>query len=339
MDEELMKLALIRKYAKVKGISEERAKELLAPILTDKDKIKEYLDILSVVDSIDTKPGSVADEVKETIKAQAITKLGSMMTKNEEEDDLESTLKKILKWQKELQIIEKVMGSSQDPRIISLEQKFNNLESTLAKLVETLKENQQNKLTQQLAETISKLNESIQKQLSDLRSKIEKIEKEEFAFDIEKIKEKLERIGWKVAPPGQNEFDLEKVIERLKKLGFEVKSGYLKAEEVKKLIEEEKKKWEQQKREELEKEIEKDRVEATKETVITGFKILGETLKEVLRPITRKIIKETAEALEEEEDIEEFNEALEDFEKKRGSTIETEEETPEQKSKDRWIVY
>lgn len=322
MDLDLMKQALIKKYARVKGISEEEAKSLLEPIMGDKDKIQELLDVLQLIDSIETKPNSISDEIKEVIKSKALIKLGEK-TIEDEEDDIEEIIKKAMKWKKQLDLVEKILGgSSEDPRIIALEQKFNDLKESLNSLVNLLRNKEENEVTKEIVNSIKALNENIQKQIEAINKRIEKLEHEGGIPDIDKIKRQLEKIGWRVQPPGSEEFDLDAIKKKLEKYGFKIEPGFLTWDKVKEILEEERKKWEQQIRKDLEKEIERDRVEATKETLITGFKVLGEVLKDVLKPVTHKMLKETTEELSElmsEEDSEEkeLEEAISDFESKR----------------------
>ena len=327
MTDELLKEALVKKYAKLRNIPEEEARKLLSPILEDEDKMKDILETLSLLDSIDTKPGTLSDEIKEALKSKAMIKLGD--TIDEDEDDIEKLMKKALRWQKELKIIESILGTSEDPRIQALESKFSTLERTLRELVDTLRSSKQNELTKEIVDTISKLNESIQKQIEAINKRLEKLEKEALEFDIDKIKRKLEKIGWSVKPPGSEEWDIEALKKKLEKYGFKVEPGFITWDRLKEILEEERKKWEEQRKKELEEAIERDRIEATKETITEGFRILGQVLRDIFKPVVRKQLSEVSEELEKTSE-EEVERELEEFEKSRRKKSKKEEEIVEE---------
>jgi len=302
---------LVKKYAKLKGISEEDARKFLAPILEDEDKVKEYLELLSYLDAVETSPGSPAHEVKELLKVQALASMARAHEEKMSKDPVERVLEQALKAQQAIQILNRFLPQTEDPRNKYIEERISRLEGAIEKLIQTLQESRERETSQQFLQALDKIVSKINDQIKILAQRIEKIEKERFS--IQEMKRALEQLGFKVLTPAEVPMvDIEKAKEILRKLGYKVEPGFISADQLQKILAEEREKVRQEVKKEIEKEVERDRIEATKEAVITGFKIFGDAIKEILKPLGRKIASELREGLEEMSD-EELEEALKDI--------------------------
>ncbi|RLJ00903.1 MAG: hypothetical protein DRP11_05280, partial [Candidatus Aenigmatarchaeota archaeon] len=288
--DEVMKEAIIKKYAELTGKSEDEARAILEPIFAagDEEKIKELLVLL---DGISQSSSGVAKEVAEAAKAALAASVAQKHFSTAPR--LERVLDKITELQLTLQVLDRLLAKKRedDTTMIMnvINQRFQVLESTLTKLVETLTKQSQQQQQQLLVQALENLQKAFQQQLEELRKQLDKhvSKKKTLTVDeIEEIKKKLEALGFEVKKAG-TEFDIEKAKQYLKKLGYKIEPGWISADQLQKILEQERERIRKEIREKVLQEIEKEKIDAAEKVVTTAidrlFNLLSPVIPEVMR--------------------------------------------------------
>lgn len=157
---------VVKAYARKYGISEDRAREILAPILAKRDKVEEMAKLLNELQTVAGVLGEMPDEIRP---------MASTMIMKEfigDEDDLKSIIREARKMALQLKMIDTI------------------LKTTLGEPV-AQQQQQQNIESNPLIEQLRRENEELRRQNEELRARIEELLKR---FEEEERKRKEEEV-------------------------------------------------------------------------------------------------------------------------------------------------
>jgi len=306
LEEAKLKEELIRKYMKIKKIPREKAIELLEPIFDDRKKMRELLETLAFLEQLDTsKQGPLTRDVIDATKAKIITQVAmprGPLSRLQEWMDRIAEFRVMMKLinemfrEEERQSVPRGQDRYIDTIVKVLGERINRLEENLSRLIDVLSKRQTEEAQNIIAQKLEKIFDNMQQQINVLRQELDALkklpqQKQELTLDdLENLKKKLEALGFKLKAPGEGEIDIEKAKEYLAKLGYKIEPGWVSADQLSKLLEEERKKIYELVRKEILKEVEEKKVTAAENIMRTAIDKLFELAKPVLPAVFGKAL-------------------------------------------------
>ena len=315
-DESLME-ALIMAYSKKYNIPPEQARQLLQPLLSKQDRLKELEEFLRRVDSIKPVITSLPDEAKTPASLLLIRELvGS--SKGSDEDSLTKAaiIKEILKSLRDdtdskkfeavinelrKDIMELKEEQSKRSAFEELRKELEEMKKRFDELQERMSKPQQVQQPSPIEDLVKKIEDrfksieermnQMQHQPQQLKSLATQVFKElEDTIDLAKKYGLIKEAPEQVATQGQQAVQVspDKLAEELKKYGYEVRK--VTAEDLRRQLEEERERL----RAELAREFEMDKARMQYAT-----DLIRDSIREVLGPIIREIIAAQRDALRE----------------------------------------